>query len=294
MTQQGNQLTTTLKQLGIDDPWLDATAVTRLDKYARCLWEWNQQLNLTRHTNYETFCIRDIVDTLQLAKWIDEDQELLDIGSGGGVPGLTLAIIRPDLQISLCESTSKKARALGQIARHVGVEPMIYAERAEKVLTDFSFDLCTARAVGPIWKLCRTLQNHWAAGKRLLAIKGPRWMSERDEAIEKGFLSRDDTTEKQFPTRGDATEKRFLGPDESLERQSLSRNDATEKQFPTRGDATEKRFLDQDKAFEKGFCRHPNPVNLPKLRIVSKYPTPVINAQNYIIELSQQAGTRPQ
>ena len=148
-----NSLASVLQQLEFVDELLTAESIQRLDEYARLLWHWNQQLNLTRHMDYQTFAVRDVLDTVELARLIPLSAEVLDIGSGGGVPGLTLAIIRPDLQISLCESTRKKANVLNRMRKDLGLEVPVYDERSEQVLKDFSFDLCTARAVGSIGKL---------------------------------------------------------------------------------------------------------------------------------------------
>src|SRR5690242_15245126 len=66
-----------------------------LDSYCKLMWDWNEKINLTRHTDYEKFVTRDVVDTLQLATLIHQGEEVIEIGSGGGVPGLVLAILRP-------------------------------------------------------------------------------------------------------------------------------------------------------------------------------------------------------
>ena len=75
-----------------------------LKHYIQALWEINKSINLTRHTSYEKFVSRDLLDTLELSKLIPEGKDVLDIGSGGGVPGMVLAIIRPDLNVTLCLS----------------------------------------------------------------------------------------------------------------------------------------------------------------------------------------------
>src|SRR5262245_35980584 len=91
-----------------------------LDRYARLLWDWNTKLNLTRHTDYEKFVGRDLTDTLQLAAHLRPGEEVLDVGTGGGVPGLVLAILRPDLKVTLCDSVGKKIRVVSQIAEELG------------------------------------------------------------------------------------------------------------------------------------------------------------------------------
>ena len=84
--------------------------IPRLDEYRRLLWSWNEKINLTRHTDFEKFVTRDVVDSLALERFIETGERVLDVGTGGGVPGVILAIARPDLDVTLCESVAKKAR----------------------------------------------------------------------------------------------------------------------------------------------------------------------------------------
>ena len=163
-----------------------------IQRYCVLLWHKNQQMNLTRHTDWQTFVARDLVDTLQLSRLIDHGSEVLDVGSGGGVPGLLLAIIRPDLQISLTESVGKKAQALVEFAETLDVKAQIYQERAETLLSDFRYDFMTARAVGSITKLCRLFNGHWLNVGAMLATKGPNWTNEKAEAETLGLLKQVD------------------------------------------------------------------------------------------------------
>ena len=78
-------------------------------------------MNLTRHTTLEKFVGRDVVDSYQLGKLLEQGERVLDVGTGGGVPGVVLAILRPDLSVSLCESTQKKARAVEAIVARAGL-----------------------------------------------------------------------------------------------------------------------------------------------------------------------------
>ena len=167
---------------------LPAEQVAKLEQYCRLLWDWNEKLNLTRHTDFDKFVSRDMLDTVQLSRLLESGERVLDIGSGGGVPGVILAVIRPDLQISLAESVGKKATVLETIVRELNLPATIYASRAEDLLDDFQFDVLVARAVGPLWKICKWLAPHWQRFGRLLAIKGPRWVEERKEARHYGLL----------------------------------------------------------------------------------------------------------
>jgi len=162
--------------------------VPALDDYCQVLWAWNSQLNLTRHTDYDKFVSRDLLDVMKLSEQIPTGQEVLDVGSGGGVPGIPLAILRPDLQVSLCESIGKKAKVLGEMADALNLPTPVFHARAENVLEDFSFDTLFARAVGPLWKMMHWFQGQWHTFGRLLAIKGPNWPEERGEARHRGYM----------------------------------------------------------------------------------------------------------
>ncbi len=159
-----------------------------VDRYCQLLWEWNEKINLTRHTDYERFVSRDLVDTLQLSPLLHANEEVIEIGSGGGVPGLVLALLRPDLSITLTESVGKKAKVLATIVKNLKVKVRVEDVRAEQVLKRERFDATLARAVGPLARLLTWLQPHWLSVGRLLAIKGPKWSEERGEARHLGLL----------------------------------------------------------------------------------------------------------
>jgi 16S rRNA (guanine527-N7)-methyltransferase len=170
-------------QLSLPEPQLKLA-----DRYRELLWDWNLKLNLTRHTDYDKFVSRDIRDSLELAKLLRPDEEVLDVGSGGGVPGILLAILRPDLQVSLSESIRKKALALRDIVRELNVPVAVHECRAESLLEDFRFHTLVARAVGPLDKMLGWFSGKWASFDRLLAIKGPQWTEEKNEAERRGRL----------------------------------------------------------------------------------------------------------
>lgn len=163
--------------------------IAQLEHYCQLLWGWNEKLNLTRHTDYGTIVARDVLDTLQLANLLRNGEQVLDVGSGGGVPGVLLAILRTDLEIVLCESVGKKASALTAIVAELNLPVPVYHCRAESLLDDFRFDTLVARAVGPLWKILKWFEADWDTIGRLLLIKGPRWVEERAEARHRGLLA---------------------------------------------------------------------------------------------------------
>ncbi|GAA4436833.1 16S rRNA (guanine(527)-N(7))-methyltransferase RsmG [Bremerella cremea] len=154
----------------------------QLQRYIDILWEINQSLNLTRHTDYDKFVSRDLIDSLALAGQLKPNEEILDMGSGGGVPGIVIAILRPDVRVTLCDSVGKKAHAMQAIVEKLELEVPVYHNRAEEILEDLSFDAVVCRAVAPVRKLLLWLDSHWLAAGRLLTIKGGRWVEEVKEA----------------------------------------------------------------------------------------------------------------
>ncbi len=159
-----------------------------IHSYCELLWDWNSRLNLTRHTDFETFVARDVVDSMQLADCLEPRESVMDVGSGGGVPGILLSILRPDTRITLCESVKKKAATLSDIVMRLELPCDVAAARAEEALVDMQFDTLVARAVGPMARMLRWFQPHWSSIGRLLMVKGPRWVEERKEARHLGLL----------------------------------------------------------------------------------------------------------
>ena len=180
-----DSLTEALAQREIE---LDSGQIEQLERYCELLWAWNEKLNLTRHTDYELFVGRDVGDCVQLAQLLSPGESVLDVGSGGGVPGVVLSILRPDLEIWLCESVQKKSVVLADIVDKLGLPLPVYALRAEEAIVDERYDTLVARAVGPLWKMLKWFEPHWSSIGRLLAIKGPRWVDERGEARHRGYL----------------------------------------------------------------------------------------------------------
>ena len=188
---------------------LPTNEVEQLAAYCRELWDWNSRLNLTRHTDYEKFVSRDLRDSLELSALLQSNEEVLDLGSGGGVPGIVLAILRPDLEISLSESVGKKAAALSAMVESLELSVAVHHCRAEELFEEFRFDSVVARAVGPLDKMLSWLEKSWLSFNRLLAIKGPRWLEEEKEAAQR-LRGLDLQVKRTYPMSGTDSESVIL------------------------------------------------------------------------------------
>mgnify|MGYP000867456241 CR=1 FL=1 len=168
-----------LEKYGVE---LSAKKVRLLKEYCELLWTWNERLNLTRHTSFDKFVSRDLIDSIHLANLLQKGEHVLDVGSGGGVPGLVVAILRPDVVVELCDATGKKAEALGAIVDELGLDLNIWYAKAEDLLKTRRFHTLTVRAVGKMRSLLLMFAPVWHTFNRLLLIKGPNWIAERGEA----------------------------------------------------------------------------------------------------------------
>src|SRR5439155_20656561 len=127
--------------------------------------------------DYRTFAARDMVDSLAFARALEPGERILDVGTGGGVPGVVLAITRPDVNVELCESIGKKARAVEDIVRQLGLKVRVHHARAEELLKKGRvYDTLAIRAVARLDKLLMWFQPYWGRFRRLLVLKGPSWV----------------------------------------------------------------------------------------------------------------------
>lgn len=187
---------------------LEEEVAQKLELYATTMWGLNESLNLTRHTSWDLFVSRDLRDCIQLSPLLGTGEEILDLGSGNGVPGIPLAILRPDVEVSLAESVAKRASALNEIIAELNLPVPVYGARGEDLLEDFRFTTIVSRAVGSLVKFCRWVEPHWENVDRLLLIKGPRWVEERGEARHFGLLNGLDLRRVASYPLGDAEEER--------------------------------------------------------------------------------------
>jgi 16S rRNA (guanine527-N7)-methyltransferase len=96
---------------------LDRSHTTQFARHAKELLEWNRFANLTAITDLKELAEKHFLDTLPLVPLIPPDSKVLDIGSGGGFPGVPLKVMRPDLHLNLIDASRKKAHFLKHLIR---------------------------------------------------------------------------------------------------------------------------------------------------------------------------------
>jgi 16S rRNA (guanine527-N7)-methyltransferase len=151
----------------------------QLSRYIDLLFEANQRMNLTRIASREAAEVQHVGDGLTVLPFLPKGaHRLVDVGSGGGVPGVVLAVARPDVSVVLLEATKKKATFLVDAAGKLGLGNVtVVAERAEMAgrgeLRE-ACDVAVARAVGAMDFLVEWCLPLVKKGGRMLAMKGAR------------------------------------------------------------------------------------------------------------------------
>ena len=193
------------ESLGLD---LSQSQVVKLLDYARLLREWNLRMNLISRRDIENLVPGHLMDSLAgvpvLKRLFEVDPEnkavslvgqargmarddtaptrppkVMDLGSGGGLPGIPLKICLPQIDLTLVESTKKKARFLETAVRELGLKGVTVVDRHSREIEKDAchrgkYDTVTARAVAELKDLVMLAIPFLGPGGRLLAYKGPK------------------------------------------------------------------------------------------------------------------------
>lgn len=150
---------------------LNHLQVEKLIGYLRLLYKWNRTYNLTAFAEPAGLVANHFLDSLSIAPYLQGNQ-LIDVGSGAGFPGLPLAICFPDRQFTLLDSNGKKVRFLRQVSIDLDLPNMeVVNDRAQR-LVEKTFDSVLIRALGSLRKITTTTAHLLADEGVILAMKG--------------------------------------------------------------------------------------------------------------------------
>jgi len=168
---------------------LNGQALDFFQRYYQELVIWNEKMNLTAVHSPNEIIIKHFVDSLTPMPYIvRQTGRLLDIGAGGGFPGIPLKIVLPDLHLFLLEASRKKSSFLKHVIRHLPLSrALVINARAESAMTDnayhHTFDTVISRAAFKLPQLFFMGKHFLSHGGLLIAMKGPHLEEE-----EKDFL----------------------------------------------------------------------------------------------------------
>ena len=147
----------------------------RLDRFVALLLATQHHTNLIGRSSIPQLWSRHVADSLQLLDLAPEARTWLDIGSGGGFPGLVIACAladRPGAKVHLVESTGKKAAFLREVVAALELPGVVHHARIEDMRPDFAVDAITARAVAPLRTLLGYVAPWLKSGAKALLLKG--------------------------------------------------------------------------------------------------------------------------
>lgn len=159
--------------------WGDAVAMERLNRFAELLAQENTRQNLVSKSSLTSLWVRHFADSAQLLRfvpretlWGGAETPWLDLGTGAGLPGLVISILRPEASVILVESRSRRVDFLERCARELGLgNCLVRGQRLER-LEPFAASIISARAFAPLEKLLRLSASFSTAGTRYLLPKG--------------------------------------------------------------------------------------------------------------------------
>ena len=156
----------------------------RLTTYATLLRTWSPRINLVSRGTLDDIWTRHFADSAQLVNAApDPASPWLDLGSGAGFPGLIVALLRPDVDVTLVESDARKVAFLRTVIRETGIAAQVLNRRIE-TMPPFGARVLSARALAPLTRLLSYADCHLAPGGTALFPKGERFREEVDTALE--------------------------------------------------------------------------------------------------------------
>lgn len=151
---------------------LPAAAVASLASYLALLERWNHAYNLTAVRDPEAMVIRHLLDSLSILPWL-MGPHVLDVGSGAGLPGIPLAVARPDCEFRLLDSNGKRTRFLTQVVAELRLPNVrVVRSRVEDYRPEALFNSVVSRAFATLADMAADAGRLCAPEGRLLAMKG--------------------------------------------------------------------------------------------------------------------------
>ncbi|AVG14859.1 MULTISPECIES: 16S rRNA (guanine(527)-N(7))-methyltransferase RsmG [Chromobacteriaceae] len=170
MTLHTTELKQGLAQLALD---LTEPQLELLERYLALLVKWNQTYNLTAIRQEERMVSYHLLDSLSLVPHLAGGTRMLDVGSGGGMPGIPTAIARPDLQVALLDSNHKKTTFLRQVVLELGLPNVqVVTDRVEAYQPEQKFDRITSRAFSELSEFVKLTRHLMADDGQYVAMKG--------------------------------------------------------------------------------------------------------------------------
>ena len=169
-----------------DKMQIEVKNIEKFYKYMQLLLEWNEKINLTTIVEPEQIIVKHFLDSLTIKKYIEDEKNIIDVGTGAGFPGMPLAIEKNN-NITLLDSLNKRINFLNDVKEKIGLENVVTVHsRAEDAAKDKKyrecFDYAVSRAVAPMNVLLEYLLPFVKVGGKVICMKGPNVKEEMDNS----------------------------------------------------------------------------------------------------------------
>jgi 16S rRNA (guanine527-N7)-methyltransferase len=152
---------------------LSNAQIGQLMDYLNLLNKWNAVYNLTAVRNPAQMVTQHLLDSLAVVPAFAGAANILDVGAGGGLPGMVLAIARPDMRVSMIDTVHKKTAFLTQAKAELGLSNVtVHTARVEQLQVQQPFDVITSRAFAELKDFITWSQHLLQQGGRFIALKG--------------------------------------------------------------------------------------------------------------------------
>ncbi|WP_332875899.1 16S rRNA (guanine(527)-N(7))-methyltransferase RsmG [Massilia sp. S19_KUP03_FR1] len=160
---------------GIEEMQLDLSGdkIAKLMDYLGLLFKWNAVYNLTSLRDPMQMVTHHLLDSLAAVPAFADAKNVLDVGAGGGLPGMVLAICRPDRKVAMIDTVHKKTAFLTQVKAELGLTNVtVYTKRVEQLEVKEPFDVITSRAFADLSDFVNWSGHLLAEGGQFIALKG--------------------------------------------------------------------------------------------------------------------------
>jgi 16S rRNA (guanine527-N7)-methyltransferase len=151
----------------------DDTQLALLARFADTLLAWNKDVNLISRASADDFAVQHIADSALAARMLPPCATLVDLGSGGGLPGMVIAILRPEIRVTLSETKEKKIKYLQACARGLNLQNLLVLDAAHDT-PERIHEILVCRAFAALDKIARESKKYLVPGGKMYAFKGRR------------------------------------------------------------------------------------------------------------------------
>jgi len=167
-----------IAEMGLD---VDAQQQAKLMGYLQLMHKWNAVYNLTSLRDPMQMVTHHLLDSLAAVPAFAGARNVLDVGAGGGLPGIVLAITRPDMQLAMIDTVHKKTAFLTQVKAELGLaNTTVHTMKVQDLQVSDKFDVITSRAFADLSDFVNWSGHLLGDGGRFIALKGVAPSEERE------------------------------------------------------------------------------------------------------------------